>query len=50
MITRIYVDNYRCFVSFEWRPVRIEPFPDSDGLTPAELVAGGWNHDDRRLP
>lgn len=26
-------------------PVRIEKFPDPDALTPAELVAGGWNHE-----
>lgn len=38
------------FVRLNDGPVRIEPFPDPDGLTPAELVAGGWNHDDRRLP
>lgn len=25
--------------------VRIETFPDPAGLTPAELVAGGWNHE-----
>ena len=42
MITRIYVDNFRSLVNFEWKPGRVALLMGANGSGKTSLIAALW--------
>jgi hypothetical protein len=43
MLTRIYIDNYRCFSNFEWKPERLVLISGKNGSGKTRLAALVYN-------